>query len=473
MSKIVNLQIKGFLGIKEIEFKPGKINYIMGKNGAGKTSILEAIEKVLSNNDRRTRVINEKSDKAEILVELDNGLEVSRNITEKNSYLTVKKDGFTQKAPQTLLNNLFGSFSFNPIDFVKEKPKRQAEILLELIDIKVDETTAKNWLGNESLPLIDFSQHGLKVIEELYKEFYEKRRDVNSEYKVLQGEYTTEINKVPNSFDPEEYRKVSLKDKYGQLQKAQQHNQSIESSTQFLKNLSMKAENLIDKKERIEEKAESEIQNLLNQIENIKENRDKQLAEMENEIDALNEKKEKGQEFLNNSELIDTSRLEKEVEDFEEKKELVGTYDRAQDKKKEMEEKGQESDRLDNIVNLLKAKPKELIESANLPIEGLTVENNIVLIHSRPIKDLSTGEKLKNALEIARKAAGPLKLINIDGIEILDPENRKLFLKEIENDEFQYFVTQATDDEELKIEARQGERYIDPLTGEIIEGEAI
>ena len=46
--KVAKINIKSILGIDEMEIKPGKITLVEGRNGAGKTSILEAIKAALN-----------------------------------------------------------------------------------------------------------------------------------------------------------------------------------------------------------------------------------------------------------------------------------------------------------------------------------------------------------------------------------------------------------------------------------------
>lgn len=478
--KISKLEFHNFLGIKEVKINTGKVNIIKGRNGVGKTSILEAIEKTLSNNNRRVNLINETGQKAELVIELDNGLEVQRNITPKKDYLTIKKDGFTKNAPQTLLNKLVGQFSFNPIDFIKEKPKNQAEILLNLVDIKVTPDLAKSWAGNITLPPIDYNQHGLKVIENLYKAFYDKRRYANGELKTIEHQYTTEISKIPNNFDAEKYRHNTLLEKYEALKDAQNHNQKIDKAKHKITEIELViGEKELEKTALVNSansrisKMEAEIQRLRDAIQNEQKSKDGVITTFNTQMLELRETLTRGNAYLQKSEYMDTMELEKEVEEFEEKKKLVEVYDRAGELEMKMNQVREEVSELDSLVKTLKNKPAELVVKASLPIDGLTFENDQVTIKSRPIGDLSSAEKILLALNIARATARDLKVICIDGIEAIVGENRKLFLDEIENDDFQYFITQAVD-QELEIETTlESGIKLDTLTGEILSGGGI
>ena len=473
--KISKLEFHNFLGIKEIKINTGKVNIIKGRNGVGKTSILEAIEKTLSNNNRRVNLINETGQKAELVIELDNGLEVQRNITPKKDYLTIKRDGFTKNAPQTLLNELVGQFSFNPIDFIKEKSKNQAEILLNLVDIRVTPDLAKLWAGDIELPAIDYNQHGLKVIENLHKAFYDKRRYVNGELKAIEDQYAVEISKIPNNFDAEKYRHNTLLEKYEALKDAQAHNQKIDRAKLKITEIELtineieleKTDIINSANSRISE-MEAKIQRLRDSIQNEQKNKNEAVKTFDSQLMELRKTLDRGNAYLEATEYTETTEIEREVEEFEENKNLVEIFDRAGELEVQMNQVQEEARELDSLVKILRNKPAELVEKASLPIDGLAFEKDQVTIKGRPIGDLSSSEKILLALNIARATAKDLKVICIDGIEAIVGDNRKLFLDEIENDDFQYFITQAVD-QELEIETTlESGLKLDSLTGEIL-----
>ena len=89
MSKISKIIIKNYLGVEEVEFVPGKkINIIKGEKGSGKTSIIDAIEKAYTNNDRRPVGIKKGEDEATIYIEQDDGFTIDRRMrNNKSDYL--------------------------------------------------------------------------------------------------------------------------------------------------------------------------------------------------------------------------------------------------------------------------------------------------------------------------------------------------------------------------------------------------
>ncbi len=75
---IVRLQIRNFIGLKEVDIKTNKVNIVKGKNRQGKTSLIKAIEAAFQAGDQSAKIRNGESS-AEILVELDE-LYVQRSI---------------------------------------------------------------------------------------------------------------------------------------------------------------------------------------------------------------------------------------------------------------------------------------------------------------------------------------------------------------------------------------------------------
>ncbi|OPY59135.1 MAG: chromosome segregation protein [Pelotomaculum sp. PtaU1.Bin035] len=497
--KISKLQIKNFLGIEELNFEPGKVNIIQGRVGKGKTSILEAIEKGFTNQDRRPRVIRDGADSALILIETDTGFTVRRSITEKGTNLTVKDEkGFNAPSPQKLLSKLIGAFSFNPIDFITRDEKEQSKILLSAAPVKVTPEEVQTWTGGN--PPVDYNLHGLQVVRDLHNYYYERRREVNAEVKAAKNE--VESISIPADFDPEQYRGVSLRTLYDELKAAQDNNEAITNATNGLATLTV--DKILEKQKAEEERrkirdmarierenvadlargatnkatmqAASEKSTLQNKIAELEAELKKARADLEQvdvtlalSLKTIEEKKmerlaaiddkeksllttvddkerqslvvieQRTKEFesiLQENQPIDLVPLEARVQEFEEKQALVRDFDRKEQAKARLAARDAEAKRLDQVVKTLAEKPQELIARANLPIQGIGIDAaGNVTINGRPIKSMSTGESIDFAVDVARELAGDLKLICVDGLERLDVDTRNRFLARISRPE--------------------------------------
>jgi len=79
--KIRAIKINNFLGIDELNWNPGEgVNILEGPKGSGKSSVIEAIEKAFSNNNRRTELIRHGNGEAMLYVDTDDELEIDRPI---------------------------------------------------------------------------------------------------------------------------------------------------------------------------------------------------------------------------------------------------------------------------------------------------------------------------------------------------------------------------------------------------------
>lgn len=457
MSTIKRIKISNFLGIEELEVAPGKINLISGGNRQGKTSLLEAIEKAVTNRERRPRVIRDGADQAIILIDLEDGTTIRRSITPKTSTLAVTKDGFKANAPQAFLSGLIGSYAFNPVDFINEDEKKQTEILLQAVPIAVTPEQVIEWTGLQPFG-IDYSQHGLQVCRDVHKALYGARREANGTVKGIRAE--VDAISVPAGFDPEPYRSVTLKEKYDALKAAQEHNKALEEMKRDIadaeRSLSGIDAAVADDVDRINLEAgyevkaiEEKIAALQAKLAEVNTRRDDDIrAVREDGADrahSLREYRDGLTQTLNAApEPIDTAPLEKEVEEYEAKKLLVNQFDQREGAKARLEAAKTEADKLDTAVKVMAAKPQELVAAADLPIKGLGIdEDGHVTIDERPLKSLSTSEQIRISLEIARVTAGPLKLVCIDGLEALDKETREELFQQIEADDYQYFLTEV------------------------------
>lgn len=426
--KITKLSIHNFLKLKDIEMNPSATNIIVGKNKQGKTSILKAIRAAFTG-DADATSIRIGEGKAEITVELED-LVVKRTITEKGNYLDISnKEGMKMPAPQKYLDGILGTFSFNPIDFFNMKALDRKKYLLNAIKLTITQDELATYTG-EKLEGLDYTLHALEVVESARKFYYEKRTVSNAEVtkkkKVLQ-ELTSSL---PEGFDP-----ASVDEKV------------IEEIRNVIVN-----EKLVRQKEVAHQKhtttLQSQEKDLIEQITSL----NAKLKVVQDEIViALDTKFDCSDDMVIESAVATLEKLEGQ-------RELVFTHKRAGEVRIELDVATTEAQRLDTAVKkLTKEVPDDLIAKAQLPVEGLTIVGNDVLINGVSIDNLSSSEQLNFGLQIVRALNGDFKVICIDGIENLDKESFAFFLNAIEADDYQYFVTRVDGEHPHSIVIEDGE----------------
>jgi DNA repair exonuclease SbcCD ATPase subunit len=238
MSKIKRLVIKNCLGIEERSINVSNVNVISGGNAKGKTSILEVIEKALYNTDRRDQFVKIGEEKAYIELQTDDGMVVERSIDstdEKKSSLKVTQDGIPVRAPQTFLDQLFGVtkerkdvFAFNPVDFMNKPAKEQTKILLSMLPITVSQKDMLEWFW--MVPPVNSNLHGLLVLKELEKYWYDARHEANGAVRATQAEVDALHTQLPDNYEVEKWEDVSTMELSDKIRAAEQIGNYIQAA---------------------------------------------------------------------------------------------------------------------------------------------------------------------------------------------------------------------------------------------------
>lgn len=414
--KIVKLHITNFLKLRDVEMNPSKTNVIVGKNKQGKTSIVKAIEAAFDGKlDPSAIRIGE--DKAEITVELDE-LTIRRTLTEKGAYLDISnKEGMKMPSPQKYLDGILGTFSFNPVEFFELKPAEQKKYLLNAIKMTLtSEELAPFLIEGEMMPSLDFTKHALEVVADAHKHYYDRRTVANAEVTKKRKSLDDMSSKIPEGFDASKVDEKHIAELRAAIEK--------------------------DKIEREKEKANvSAIERLMKD----------EVSTLE-EIDRLNKKLEGIRSELTEKRAIQfdvsddmtISAAEESLVKLEGQREIVFAAKRVEELRGEYSTAVGEQEKLEGVVKRLsKEVPAMLIGKAALPVEGLAVAEDGITLNGVSIENLSSSEQLRFALAIVRALNSTFKVICIDGVELLDTENFEIFLKEIEADDYQYFITRV------------------------------
>jgi len=250
---IKRIEIKNWLGIKELLFSPGKINRVSGDSGTGKTSLVEAMEKLFTNRNRRTEVIRHDEEEAELFVELDDGLQTTRKVRDgKADYLKVKHDSKAVSSTEAFLRKLINGDIFRPIEFVQKTPKEQTEIILNMLSIDWTVDDIKSWFGE--LPEADYQLHILQILKQIENGYYAERESINREINLLRANIEGIKRDLPPNYDGEEWRGVNLQELYKRLSDAEESNKRLQEAQAFVQGLALRIQDI---KQRASNAAES------------------------------------------------------------------------------------------------------------------------------------------------------------------------------------------------------------------------
>jgi len=141
MTRIIKLEATNFKRLRAVEITPtGDLVVISGRNGQGKTSVLDAITAALGGTSTKAlpRPIREGETNAEIVLQTDE-LTITRRFTPSGSTLTVVgADGLKIPKGQARLDALLGRLSLDPLAFTQLDDKQQLKTLLDLVELPFD-----------------------------------------------------------------------------------------------------------------------------------------------------------------------------------------------------------------------------------------------------------------------------------------------------------------------------------------------
>ena len=127
----------------------------------------------------------------------------------------------------------------------------------------------------------------------------------------------------------------------------------------------------------------------------------------------------------------------------------LNEYDRMKNMQNEIENLQARSEEFTRKIELARTLPGTILQTATLPVDGLTVENGIPLINGLPISNRSDGELLELCVDIAINNPSGLQIILIDGAEKLDDTSRNKLYAKCKEKGLQFIATRTTNDNEL------------------------
>ena len=425
--KIAKLSVKNFIGIEEISVELKKLTFISGRNGKGKTSIIEAIKAAFQGADASK--IRMGANKAEIY--LDAGeMQIKRSITPSGGSLQVTREGKVIPKPQSFLDGIVGNFAFEPVKFFMLKAKEQTAYLLKAIPCKVTWHMIKKWVGEcpgyqkgDTTPAFT-EMHGLEAIGLITKDLYDKRHAVNQRVTTLAASIQ-ELSSTLPSDTPPATDAGRMNEIIGQITEMKAAKQKVEAAKGRMSSLA------------------EDILHLHHQIDSLT----TQANAKKKEIESL-------KDSMLKMDVVDPEPLEKELAVLQDAQSRQREYLRLEGMQEEHKAVAAEAEMLDKAVQTMqKTAPVEVLAGADMPIDGLIYSDGDFYLNGVPMQNLSTSEKARLAVAITRKLNEPfpVKAICLDGFEALDSATQKAFITNTEKDAFQYFITKVGDAEELEV----------------------
>lgn len=472
--KITKIKIRNLFGIKEYE-QDGSSVELSGTNGIGKTSVIDAIRYALTNKSDRDFIVRKGETEGEILIETDNGLRIDRKArTNQADYKSVKQNGVEVGSPEAFLREIFTTLQLNPIEFMAMDKKKQNATILDMIEYDWDMNKITEWFG-EIPSWVSYDQNILQILDDIQSEkgeYFMHRQDINRDIRNKKAFIEEIAEGIPAGYDVEKWKAASTSAIYHEIEQIRSDNQMIEKAHMLKDARDSKIRSFEADKEIAKNALDTEFSNRSHQIDQDIWKLQNQIQTLQNEKDGLDAQKQDKLDLIEQKYKTDVAKYDAEVAEYaqyidKEKKDVSGLvkdaeymelmkghineYNRMVDLQNEVEELTAESADLTSKIEKARTLPGEILQDCSIPIEGLTVENGIPLIHGLPVSNLSEGEKLDLCIDVSIQKPNGLQIILIDGAEKLSSGLREKLYGKCKEKGLQYIATRTTDDDAMTV----------------------
>lgn len=396
--KIVKLKAENIKKLVAVEITPeGNVVKISGKNGAGKTSVLDSIFWALAGTENiQSQPLRQGTTKGKVTLDLGDMI-VNRTFTENGSSLVVEnKDGLRFKSPQTMLDTLLGRLSFDPLQFMRMEPREQFETLRELTGLDLSKLDRKREAA------------------------YQKRTEINRDIKSLKARMDA-IELIPD-YPREEVSIAKLTEELREAQTAANDNRVAREGLQRTVGLyETEKAHIVELTERV-----SEIQA---QIDNAT----KTLCRLEAEIAD-------GRKQCESLIDPDLNSLAKKISEAETTNRLARQYKEKLKLRQEYDLLNIESSELTKRIEECEFDKENAIRNAKMPLEGLSFSDGSVLYNGLPIEQISSAEQLKISMAMAMAMNPKLRVIRITDGSLLDSESMKTIESMSKEKDYQVWI---------------------------------
>ena len=414
--KIVELKAENVKRIVAVEIKPeGNLVEITGGNGAGKTSVLDAIFWALAGvRSHQPEPIRRGEDEAVIKLDLGE-IKVKREFNRVQRLLddkgTIEEkittrivvqtgDGARYPSPQSMLDKLLGALSFDPLAFARMDPKAQYDQIKTLCGL-------------------DFTDLNKRV-----KDAYEARTEHNRTVKDRRS--AAEVIVLPKEVPPEIVDVAALSKR---LQEGERENAAVAEQERELARRETSggvAKTRLEIAGREEEAAKYALRKAVEYRQEV----EKQVSEALEAIDSFPDVPARKDLSPLHEELGAADSKNSIHRKATEKAWLMGEATIAEGKSQECTE----------TIEVATAEGKKRIEAADMPVPELSLQDGKVTLDGLPLEQASDAEQLRVSCAIAMRGDHELKVIRVRDGSLLDEKSLAVLREMAEEADFQVWI---------------------------------
>lgn len=413
--KITALEAENVKRIKAVALTPSPtgLTLVGGNNNQGKTSVLDALAWALGGERFRPDAAQRDGAiaPAHLKVTLSNGVIVERK--GKNASLTVT-DPTGRRSGQQLLNAFVEPLALDLPRFMEASDKEKADILLRIIGIGAELHTR------------DLEIKGL----------YDKRT-FTGQLAAQKKHFAEEMISYPEAPD----EPVSASELIRQQQDILARNGENQRLRAQYAELEQQVQQCVDELKRTRERIAT-------------------LQQLADELDAKHTKlfnqRETARKTVSQLQDESTAELEASIRDIEETNRKVRANlekSRAED---EAAQYASEYDRLTESIQQKRADRMALLNGADLPLPGLSVEDGVLTYKGKHWRDMSGSDQLRVAAAIVRRLNPDCGFVLLDKLEQMDMTTLQEFSAWLEAEGLQAIATRVSTGSECQIIIEDG-----------------
>jgi energy-coupling factor transporter ATP-binding protein EcfA2 len=418
--RIISFRAENVKRLKAVEITPdGNVVVLAGRNGQGKSSVLDAIWMALGGGPAAkdtTRPIRDGEAKAQVRLDLGD-LIVTRTWTASGTTLKVEsKDGASYKSPQSMLDGLVGRMSFDPLAFAAQPAKAQVETLLGFIDLPFD----------------------LGALDAERARVFAERTDINRDLKRVEAQ----LAGMPQTDLSTPTVEVSAAEIAAEMQAAQVETRRIDA---------MEAD--AARHERDAARHSTEVDRLTAEIRRLTAARDAEIDATENSarLAAL------ARADLAGVQRPDLSGFQHRLSEVD----IVNRAVRAARQRTEQErlvaETKAASTALTARLTEIDETKAKAIADADMPIPGLGFDETGVTFGGVPFRQCSSAEQLRVSVAMAMALNPTVRVIRITDGSLLDSESMRLIEEMARDRDYQVWIERVDETGEVGVVIEDGE----------------
>jgi DNA repair exonuclease SbcCD ATPase subunit len=431
--RIVSLAAENFKKLTAIEITPQEdVVMITGKNGAGKSSVLDCITAALKGErEIPEEPIKKGADKGGIRMDLGS-FQVIRNFTKKGSYLKIVKeiDGapFEVKSPQKFLDEIVGKISFDPLEFMnllakdKKAARKTLASLVGLDTSDVDDEIAK-----------------MKADRQLVGKDHEQKVAL-----LRERPFDKELGLVEISVAGllENYQKVM-----------EQNNRKVEKEA----DVHASKEKVFDLRAKVTA-GRAKIEKMREELAAY----EGLILSFENDVDAAEKTIASMEEELLTMPFGDVEVYKTEISQAEAKNETIRKNKRSFEISQDADKLAAKYESMTEQIRAFEKIKADRVAGCKMPVEDLEIGDQGIIYKGVPLEQAGDGEKLVVSMAISMAMNPKLKVLRIKDGSLLDSKNLEIIRNMVKDNGFQVWIEKVAEDGRYGIYIEEGEVHQEP-----------